>query len=100
MSATYNDVMSKIYDISTNLNVCLGVIASKGVTVPPDSSLDDLATLIAAIPDSSHPDYDLPWLMADGSHGFISHARTTLSGNNTGAVTVELMPAPDRKSVV
>lgn len=100
MSATYNDVMSKINDISTNLIACLGIISSKGVTVPADSSLDDLATLIAAIPDSSHPDYDLPWLMADGSHGFISHARTNLTTNNSGSVTVELMPAQDNNSYI
>lgn len=100
MSATYNDVMSKIADISTNLQSCFTALQAKGVTVPADSSLDDLATLIAAIPDSSHPDYDLPWLMADGSHGFISHARTNLSSNNTGAVTVELMPASDSNSYI
>lgn len=100
MPATYNDVMSKIADISTNLQSCFTEIRAKGVTVPADSSLDDLATLITAIPDASHPDYELPWLMADGSHGFISHARTNLTTNNTGSVTVELMPAQDNNSYI
>lgn len=69
MPYTKQDCLDKIQDISTNLQSCLTTVAAKGVTVPADSSLDDLATLITAIPDASHPDYDLPWIMNDGSSG-------------------------------
>ena len=84
--------MSKIADISTNLQSCFTEIEAKGVTVPADSSLDDLDSLIMAIPDASHPDLDLPWLMADGVHGFILPICATMTGNNTVGVKAELTP--------
>ena len=59
--------MDKIYDISTNLHSCFTALTAKGVTVPADASLDDLGGLIRQIPDASHPDYELPWVMTDGS---------------------------------
>lgn len=69
MPYTKQDCLNKIQDISTNLQRCFTEVAAKGMAVPADSSLDDLATLITAIPDASHPDYDLPWIMNDGSSG-------------------------------
>lgn len=84
--------MSKIADISTNLQSCFTEIEAKGVTVPADSSLDDLGNLIRAIPDASHPDRDLPWLMADGLHGFILPMRATMTENNTVGIKAELTP--------
>lgn len=68
---TKQDVLDKIQDISTNLHSCLTAVAAKGVTVPADASLDDLGGLIRQIPDASHPDIDLPWIMNDGESAYL-----------------------------
>lgn len=87
---TEQDVLNKIEDISTNLQSCFTAIEAKGVTVPADSSLDDLGNLIRAI-DSSHPDYPLSFLIADGSHGFILPTRSNFSSNNTFSCRCKLL---------
>lgn len=95
MSYTKQDCLDKILDISTNLQSCLTEVAAKGVTVPADSSLDDLGTLIAQIPDASHPDYTLPWMVSDGEHSFLLPVRATATENNIVGVKVELTPNTD-----
>ena len=95
MPYTKQDCLDKILDISTNLQSCLTEVAAKGVTVPADSSLDDLGTLIAQIPDASHPDYTLPWMVSDGDHSFLLPVRATPTENNIVGVQAELTPNPD-----
>ena len=92
MSYTKQDCLDKILDISTNLQSCLTEVAAKGVTVPADSSLDDLGTLIAQIPDASHPDYALPWMVSDGDHSFLLPVRATAAENNIVGIKAELTP--------
>lgn len=82
--------MDKIYDISTNLHSCFTALTAKGVTVPADSSLDDLGNLIRQIPDSSHPDYELPWVMTDGST--CVWLPTTMQKSRSFSVECELAP--------
>ena len=67
MPHSLSEVNTLINDISTNLNSCFTELSAKGVTVPADSSLEDLGGLIRQIPDASRPDYDIPWIMCDGS---------------------------------
>lgn len=87
---TKQDCLNKINDISTNLQSCFTAIRAKGVTVAADSSLDDLPTLIRAIPDASHPDIALPWIMSDGSSAFWL-PRTTTKGRSF-YLSAELTP--------
>ncbi len=69
--------MDKIEDISTNSQKCNKVVRALGVNVADDSSLADLSTNIASIDTTFHPDYELPWIMADGSSGFILDVQVT-----------------------
>lgn len=82
--------MDKIYDISTNLHSCFTALMAKGVTVPADSSLDDLGNLIRQIPDASHPDYELPWVMTDGST--CVWLPTTMQKSRSFSIECELAP--------
>ena len=88
---TKQDVLDKIDDISTNLHSCFTQLEAKGVTVPADSSLDDLATLIGQIPDANRPDYDLPWVMVDGSTFFT--LSDTLQRTRSFFTDIELAPS-------
>ena len=82
--------MDKIGDISTNLQSCFTELEAKGVTVPADSSLDDLATLIGQVPDASHPDLDLPWIMTDGATYFT--LSQTMQRTRSFFTDIELAP--------
>lgn len=90
MPYTKQDCLDKIQDISTNLHSCFTALTAKGVTVPADASLDDLGGLIRQIPDASHPDYELPWVMTDGST--CVWLPTTMGKARSFAIECELAP--------
>lgn len=95
MTHTYNDVMneiSRIKSAKTSLNEAVGgTFGVPGMT--GDSSLADLYYNIGRIDTDPHPDYELPWIMADGSSAFVV---PTALGKDRGAdVTVSLVPHPD-----
>lgn len=77
MPYTQQDCLDKIQDISTNSQKCNKVVRALGVNVSNDASLADLSTNIASIDTTFHPDYELPWIMADGSSGLILDIQTT-----------------------
>lgn len=95
MSHTYNDVMKEVLRIEsakTWLNAAVGgTFGVPGMT--GDSSLADLSTNIGLIDTDPHPDYDLPWIMADGSSAFV--VPTPLVKDRGADVTVSLVPHPD-----
>ena len=64
-----------------------------GVDCSIDSSLADLSTNIAAIDTADHPMIELPWVMADGSSGFLMPV--ALNKNRNIEVTAALVPAED-----
>lgn len=96
MPYTKQDVLDKIEDISTNLHSCFTALTAKGVTVPADASLDDLGGLIRQIPDASHPDYELPWVMTDGST--CVWLPTTMGKARSFAIECELAPTGQSSS--
>lgn len=69
--------MDKIQDISTNTRKLNKQIRALGVNVTDDASLADMSTNISLIDTSAHPDLDLPWVMADGSSGFLMDVQVT-----------------------
>lgn len=95
MIHTYNDVMneiSRIKSAKTSLNVALdSAFGVPGMT--GDSSLADLYTNIERIDTDPHPDYALPWIMADGSSAFV--VPTPLGRDRGVEATVSLVPHPD-----
>ncbi len=82
--------MDKIQDISTNFHSCLTALTAKGVTVPADASLDDLGGLIRQVPDASHPDIGLPWIMNDGESAYMFPV--TVTASVSVQVDCELVP--------
>ena len=100
MSHTYNDVMTEISRINSAkvwLNVAVG--STFGVSsVTADSSLADLSTNIGLIDTDPHPDYALPWIMADGSSAFV--VPVTMGRNRGADVTVSLVPHPDNAGAI
>lgn len=95
---TKQDCLNKINDISTNLQSCFTAIRAKGVTVAADSSLDDLPTLIRAIPDASHPDIALPWIMSDGSSAF--WLPRTMTKGRSFYLSAELTPVSENTCLI
>ena len=95
MTHTYDDVMREISRINSakrSLNVAVGgVFGVPGMTA--DSSLADLYLNIQRIDTDPHPDYTLPWIMADGSSAFV--VPTPLGKDRGADVTVSLVPHPD-----
>lgn len=73
-----------------------GTFGVPGVTA--DSSLADLSTNIGLIDTDQHPDYALPWIMADGSSGFV--VPVTMGRNRGADVTVSLVPHPDNAGAI
>lgn len=63
-----------------------------GVDCSIDSSLADLSTNISLIDVNDHPMIDLPWIMADGSSGFL--LPVTVNKARNVEVTVSLVPSP------
>lgn len=95
MTHTYDDVMNEVSRINSakvRLNAAIGgTFGVPGMT--GDSSLANLSTNIGLIDTDPHPDYALPWIMADGSSAFVV---PTPLGKDCGAeVTVSLVPHPD-----
>lgn len=64
-----------------------------GVDCSIDSSLADLSTNIAAIDTADHPMIELPWVMADGSSGFLMPV--AMNKNRNVELTAALVPAED-----
>lgn len=94
MSHTYNDVMNEISRIKSGkvwANVAVGTFGVPGMT--GDSSLADLSTNIGLIDTDPHPDYELPWIMADGSSAFV--VPTPLGRDRGVEAMVSLVPHPD-----
>lgn len=95
MTHTYDDVMrevSRIKSAKVWLNAAVGgTFGVPGMT--GDSSLADLSTNIGLIDTDPHPDYALPWIMADGSSAFV--VPTPLGRDRGADVTVSLVPHPD-----
>lgn len=98
MPATLNDVLQKINDISTYTQQSNAACQALGVDCSLDASLADLTTNIEQIDIDSHPDYDLPWVMADGSSGFLMPI--TVVKNRNVQATVSLVPASDNNSFI
>lgn len=93
MSATLNDVLQKINDISTYTQQSNAACRELRVNCALDASLADLSANIGQIDVDSHPDYDLPWVMADGSSGFIMPVN--VNKNRNLEITAALAPSPD-----
>lgn len=94
MTHTYDDVMNQISRINSSKRWLNAAIYEFGVTdITIDSSLADLSTNIGLIDTDPHPDYDLPWIMADGSSAFV--VPTPLERDRGADVTVSLVPHPD-----
>ena len=95
MTHTYDDVMreiSRINSAKVSLNTAVGgTFGVPGMT--GDSSLADLSTNIGLIDTDPHPDYALPWIMADGSSAFV--VPTPLGRSRGAEATVSLVPHPD-----
>ena len=84
--------VSRINSAKEWLNMAIGnTFGVPGVTA--DSSLADLSTNIGFIDTDPHPDYALPWIMADGSSGFV--VPVTMGRNRGADVNVSLVPHPD-----
>lgn len=94
MPVTYSDVMTEVAKIKQDSSLCNAACRALGVNVPVDSSLANLGNYIRQIDSSgSHPDYELPWIMSDGSSGFILDMT---SGKNRGyVVDADIVPALD-----
>lgn len=73
-----------------------GTFGVPGVTA--DSSLADLSTNIGLIDTDPHPDYALPWIMADGSSAFV--VPVTMGRNRGADVNVSLVPHPDNAGAI
>ena len=93
MPYTKQDCLDEILDISTNTQASNQACRVLGVDCSIDSSLADLSTNIAAIDTADHPMIELPWVMADGSSGFLMPV--TLNKNRNIEVTAALVPAED-----
>lgn len=93
MPYTKQDCLDEILDISTNTQASNRACQILGVDCSIDSSLADLSTNIAAIDTADHPMIELPWVMADGSSGFIMPV--ALNKNRNIEVTAALVPAED-----
>lgn len=85
--------MDKIQDISTNTQKLNKQIRALGVNVTDDASLADMSTNISLIDASAHPDLELPWVMADGSSGFLIERMA--SKNRSAVFTGRLVPKYD-----
>lgn len=92
MSYTKQDCLDEILDISTNTQLSNQSCRILGVDCSIDSSIMDLSTNISLIDVEDHPMIDLPWIMADGSSGFLLPV-TVNKARNTD-VTVSLVPSP------
>lgn len=90
---TYNEVIQEINDISTNTQNSNKACIALGVNCQQDSSLADLSTNIGLIDTNQHPDYELPWVMADGSSGFLLPIE--INKNTSVLVQAALMQAAD-----
>lgn len=77
-------------------NTAVGTFGVPGMT--GDSSLADLSTNIGLIDTDPHPDYELPWVMADGSSAFV--VPTPLGRDRGADVTVSLVPHPDNAGAI
>lgn len=97
---TYNDVIQEINDIDSEKQELNTLIATTfGVnTVTADSSLADLSTNIGLINTDQHPDYELPWIMADGSSGFV--VPFTLARDRAALTNVAVVPHPDNHGTI
>lgn len=99
MTHTYNDVMREVLRIKSGkvwANVAVATFGVPGMT--GDSSLADLSTNIGLINTDPHPDYALPWIMADGSSAFV--VPTPLGRDRSAEVTVSLVPHPDNAGAI
>lgn len=84
--------VSRINSAKVWLNAAIGTtFGVPGMTA--DSSLADLSTNIGLIDTDPHPDYALPWIMADGSSGFV--VPVTMGRNRGVDANVSLVPHPD-----
>lgn len=86
------DCLDEILDISTNTQLSNQSCRILGVDCSIDSTIMDLSTNISLIDVEDHPMLDLPWVMADGSSGFLLPVVVN-KGRNTD-VTVSLVPSP------
>lgn len=93
MSHTLRDCMQVINIMNFDSQESNRACQILGVDCSIDSSLADLSTNIAAIDVDDHPMIELPWVMADGSSGFLMPV--TMNKNRNVEVTAALVPAED-----